>query len=167
MAKEDKVIGNIPQTRKAGQPASRWMSPFEELDRLFDDFLSSRGMARPFQFGRAMEPMAREARPPRVDVVDRENEILVRAELPGVDKKDLDISLNENVLTIRGETRREEKEEKGDYYRCEIAESSFARTVPLPSYVDSEKAKASFDNGILELTLPKIEQSKRRKITVG
>ena len=101
-----------------------------------------------------------------MDVVDRETEILVRAELPGVDKKDLDISLNENVLTLKGQTRTEEKEEKGDYYRCEIAQSSFARSLPLPSYVDSEKAKASFQDGILELTLPKIEQSRRRRITV-
>jgi HSP20 family protein len=70
------------------------------------------------------------------------------------------------MITIKGSTRREEKEEKGEYYRCEISRGSFARTVALPDNVDSSKAKATFKDGILELVMPKREQSKRRTIAV-
>jgi len=168
MAKEgSKVIGNI-ERGQASRPIApqRWMSPFEELDRMFDEFLSS-GL-RPARWGRELMPemAGMEARMPRIDVVDRESELLVRAELPGVDKKDLDISLSENVLTIKASSSHEQKEEKGDYYRCEISRGSFARTIPLPAYVDGDKAKANFKDGILELTLPKIEQSRRRRISI-
>lgn len=168
MAREDKKsIGNVERDQRGVAPASRWLSPFEEIDRLFDDFLSSRAIARPSFLGRMIEPGSIESRAPRVDLVDRESELLVRAELPGVDKKDLDISLNDNVLTIKGQSRREEThEEKGEYYRREIAQSSFSRTIPLPSYVDSDKAQASFRDGILELTLPKVEESRRRRIQI-
>lgn len=133
---------------------------------MFEDFLG-RGM-RQFGWGREALPEAAgmETRIPRVDVIDRENELLVRAELPGVDKKDLDVSLNENMLTIKAGTYHEQREEEGDYYRCEISRGSFARTLALPAYIDIDKAKASFKDGILELILPKIEQSKRRHITI-
>ena len=109
-------------------------------------------------------PAPFEGKVPHVDVIDRDEEIVVRAEVPGVEKKDLDVSLTENTVTIKGEARREEKAEKGDYYRCEISRGAFARTVMLPSEVDADKAKASFKDGVLELTLPKIEKSKRRSI---
>lgn len=166
MAKDQKVIGNIEHGR-GGQPApARWTNPLEEMDRLFDEFFS-RGMARPQGWGRALAEMAGgDTRLPRVDVIDRETDLLVRAELPGVDKKDLDVTVNENSVTIKAESRREEKQEEGNYFRCEISRASFARTVGLPSYVDTEKAKAGFKDGILELTLPKVEQSRRRRIDV-
>ncbi|UCE88831.1 MAG: Hsp20/alpha crystallin family protein [Pseudomonadota bacterium] len=144
------------------------LSPFEEMDRLFESF-APRGWMRPFRWdwpawGDVAAPF--EGKTPRVDVVDREAEILVRAELPGVDKKDLDISLTDNTVTIKASSAREEKEEKGNYYRCEISRGAFARTVALPSDVDTDSAKASFKDGVLELTLPKVERSRRRKIKV-
>jgi len=101
-----------------------------------------------------------------VDVIDRDDEVVVKAELPGVEKKDLDVSVTETSVTIKGTTSHEEKEEKGDYYRCEISRGAYARTVALPSYVDADKAKASFKDGVLELTLPKVEKSKRRSIEI-
>jgi len=67
-------------------------------------------------------------------------------------------------VTIKGSSRREEKEEGGDYYRCEIASGAFARTVGLPSAVDTEKVKAKFEDGMLKLTMPKISKAKRRRI---
>lgn len=161
MAKENRVIGNIEKAQPSAP--TRWISPFGEIERLFDDFFP-RGMLRA---GAMMpETPAFEGRVPKVDVIDREREFVVRAELPGVKKDDVDLSVGENTVTIKATTSHEEKEEKGDYYRCEISRGSFMRTVPLPAYVDSEKAKAKFDNGILELTLPKLEQSQRRRITV-
>lgn len=103
---------------------------------------------------------------PSLDVVDRDADILVRAEIPGIDKKDLNISLTDNLLTIKGESSHEKKEEKGDYYRHEISSASFARSVSLPSMVDSSKTAASLKDGVLEITLPKVESSKRRSIPV-
>ena len=84
----------------------------------------------------------------------------------GIEKDDLDISVSDNLLTIKGETKHEEKEEKGEYYRCEISRGTFSRTVALPSDVDSEGGKAKFKDGVLELTLPKIEKTKRRSIKI-
>ena len=90
----------------------------------------------------------------------------LRAELAGVDKKDVDVSLTDSTVTIKGSTRREEKEEKGNYYRCEISRGSFAHTVSLPVEVDDSKAKAIFKDGLLEISVPKKEKAKRHSITV-
>lgn len=161
MAKEGKVIANID---RGGQTApARWMGTFDDIGSLFDEFLS-RGFLSP---GRGSELTGLQARAPKVDVIDREHEFLVRAEVPGIDKKDLDVSVNENMVTIKAEHAEEHKEEKGDYYRREISRGTFARTVALPAFVDSDKAKASFKDGVLELTLPKMEQSRRKKIDIG
>lgn len=105
-------------------------------------------------------------RSPNLDVIDRDNEILVRAEIPGVEKEDLNISLTDNLLTIKGQSSREVKDEKGDYHKHEISSFSFSRSVMLPGAVDASNTKASLKNGILEITLPKVESSKRRNITV-
>jgi len=142
------------------------LSPFEEMDRLFDAYFS-RGGLRPFQwpsFPKSMAPF--EGRIPNVDVIDRDNEIVIKAELPGVDKKDLDVSVNQNSVTIKGTTRHEEKEEKGDYHRCEISHGSYARTMTLPADIDDEHSKATFKDGVLELVLPKLKKSKRHNIKV-
>jgi HSP20 family protein len=144
---------------------SRAVSPFEEMDRMFDrwfDYAFPRGLLRPFRG--ELAPL--EMRMPKVDVIDRDDEVLVRAEIPGVQKDDLDVSISDNSVTIKGETKREEKEEKGEYYRCEISQGAFTRTVALPDYVDTEKSKAKFKDGVLELNLPKIEKAKRRSIKI-
>jgi HSP20 family protein len=145
----------------------RVLSPFDEMDRVFDSFFR-RGMMRPWHFDLPAFPemVLPELRVPKVDLVDRENEVLIRAEVPGVDKKDLDISVGDNSVTIKGSTRHEEKEEKGDYYRCEISRGAFSRTVALPATVDSAKAKAEFKDGMLELTLPKVEKAKRHSVKI-
>ena len=103
---------------------------------------------------------------PSLDIVERDNEIVVRAEVPGVDKKDLEISVTDHTVTIKGCTKEEHKEEKGDYFRSEIYQGSFSRSSALPCDVDGDKARASFSDGILELTIPKLETSKRHKIKV-
>ncbi|MGA7801885.1 MAG: Hsp20/alpha crystallin family protein [Gammaproteobacteria bacterium] len=103
---------------------------------------------------------------PRVDVIDRDAEIVVRAEIPGVRKEELEVSMNHGTVTIKGSTKHESKKEEGDYYRCEISRGSFARTVTLPAEVDGDRAKASFKDGVLELVIPKQERSKRHSIKV-
>lgn len=146
---------------------SRALSPFEEMedmmDRMLGGFFPRRWLPRPRW---AELPALFEGKWPQVDVIDREDEVVVRAELPGVEKKDLDVSMGDNTVTIKAATKREEKEEKGDYYRCEISQGAYARTVGLPAEVDTSKAKAKFKDGLLELNLPKVEKSKRRTIAV-
>ena len=95
-----------------------------------------------------------------------DDQVLVRAEVPGVEKNDLEVSLSDGSVTIKGRTKREEKEEKGEYYRHEISRGAFARTVALPDYVNTEAATAKFKDGVVELSLPKIEKAKRRSVKI-
>lgn len=165
MAKEGKKESK-QELKKA--EAAQVMSPFAEMERFFDDYFS-RGWLQPFRLARpswAELPMPFEGKMPRVDVIDREDEIIVKAEVPGVDKKDLDITVSENSVSIKGSTCHEEKEEKGDYYRSEMSSGSFSRVVPLPAEVDAEKARSKFKDGVLELTLPKVKKAKRHTVKV-
>ncbi|WP_096462880.1 Hsp20/alpha crystallin family protein [Sulfurifustis variabilis] len=159
MAEAKKETGKKEMQRAT--PA-RALSPFEEMERMFES-----AWMRPWAWkwpGRLAAPF--EGRMPSVDVVDRDDEVLVRAELPGVDKKDLDVAMSDNAITIKGTSSREEKEEKGEYYRHEISRGSFSRTVTLPAQIDGEKAKAEFKDGILEIHLPKLERSKRHHLDI-
>ena len=136
----------------------RPISGISEFDRLFDDFFGRRWM-RPFGELAAFEP--------NVDIIDRDDEVLVRAELPGFKKDDVEVSVSGNTLTLTGQRSMEEKEEKGTYYRAEIVRGSFMRTIALPAEVDDASARASMKDGLLELTLPKLESSKRRTIAIS
>jgi HSP20 family protein len=165
--KEEKELPVREPARRFG----RMLTPFEDIDRVFDRMWEGFGprwmspLRAEWPWTRELEPRL-EYRVPRVDVIDRDEAVVVHAELPGVEKKDLDVSVTENTLTLRATTGHEEKEEKGDYYRAEIVRGEFLRTLPLPAAVDSEHAKATFKDGILELTLPKLEVAKRRTIQV-
>ena len=143
---------------------SRMLSPFEGFDRMVDEFFG-RGWMRPSRRDWLAFPEF-EITMPKVDVIDRDEEVVVRAEVPSVKKEDIEISISGNMVTIKGETKKEEKEEKGDYYRAEISRGAFSRMVTLPADVDESKAKASLKDGVLELTLPKLEKAKRRTIKV-
>jgi HSP20 family protein len=137
--------------------------PFGAAERLFDDFFGTRWL-RPFGWER---PFQLPALGPSVDVIDRDDEVVVRAEVPGYRKEDIEVSVSDSLLTIKGEARKEEKEEKGDYYRSEISHESFSRSLVLPAECDEAKAKATMKDGMLELTLPKREKSKRRSIAIS
>jgi HSP20 family protein len=172
MAQKGESKGEMTRARE-GQAVeratpSRALSPFEEMERMFEGFLPS-GWLRPMRWewpSWAERAMPFEGRMPKVDVVDREDEVVIRAELPGVDKKDLDVSMTDDTVTIKGSSSKEEKEEKGDYYRCEISRGSFSRTVSLPAQVDTARSSAKFKDGVLELKVPKKEQAKRRSVKV-
>lgn len=172
MTEEARKVTPLQKEGKEGEvqraAPARSLSPFEEMDRLFESVFP-RSWLRPLRWewpalGELATPF--EGRLPKVDVVDRDNDILVRAELPGVDKKDLDISITDNTVTIHAVTSRESEEEQGEYYRREISRGSFSRTLALPAEVDADGAKASFKDGILELTVPKVAKAKRRRIEV-
>ena len=167
MAEKDK---EKETENKEIQPSDkeRALSPFEEMDHWFDDFFHP-GWMHPYRHRWPnwgdFEPSFK-GRMPKVDVIDRESEIVIHAELPGVNKDDLDVSMNENAISIRATTKHEEKEEKGEYFRREMSRGEFQRTIPLPVNVDAENAKASFKDGIMELTLPKVKKTKRKTIKV-
>ena len=162
MAEEKKEV-SVKKGEIQRAPA-RMVSPFEGIDRMFDEFFG-RGWLRPFRRQWPAFPEL-ELGMPKVDVIDRDAEVVVRAEVPAVRKEDIEVSVSGEVLTIKGESKHEEKEEKGDYYRCEISRGAFSRMVTLPAAVDQDKAKAVLKDGVLELTLPKVEKAKRRTIKV-
>jgi HSP20 family protein len=144
------------------------LTPFEEMERMFSG-MYPRTRVSPPQWdwpSWAGMPRLAEEKSPRLDIIERDNEIIVRAAVAGVDKKDLDVSVTDHTVTIKGCTKEEHKEEKGDYFRSEISQGSFLRTATLPCEVDGDKAKAKFSDGILELTIPKLEGSKRHSIKV-
>jgi len=160
MAKSDKEVAVSKGTvERMPRPA-----PFGDIDRMFDEFFNRRWL-RPFSGERGFPELA--SAMPSVDVIDRDDEVLVRAAVPGYKKEEIEISVSNSTLTLKGETKSEQKEEKGDYYRCEISQGSFSRMIALPAGVDESKAKASMKDGMLELTLPKLEKSKRHTIAIA
>jgi HSP20 family protein len=135
------------------------------MERLFEDFIR-----KPFSFGGL--PRLRFSRmeevTPSVDIFEDKNEVVVKAEIPGVKKEDLDVTLTEDTISITGEKKKEEKIEKKDYYHWECSYGSFARTFSLPAEVETGKAKAKFKDGVLEIRVPKTEEAikKEKKIKI-
>jgi len=129
----------------------------KEMDRLFDDFWKDSGPRR--IRGRHWQEAALM---PHVDESEDDKAIHVKVELPGMDEKDVDITLANGVLTIRGEKKRE-KEEKGmDWYRSERSFGAFRRSLPIPADIDEGKIEAKFEKGILYVELPKTEEARSK-----
>ncbi|MBI3592713.1 MAG: Hsp20/alpha crystallin family protein [Nitrospirae bacterium] len=133
-----------------------------DMDRLFDELFTPGQRRRRIWPGRTEGGVV----VPSIDMYDRKNEIVVKAELPGVNKEDIDLSITKDSLTLKGEIKREEEIKEEAYYISERSCGSFTRTITLPVEIDSEKAKASFKNGILELVLPKKEEAKPKEIKI-
>jgi len=144
------------------------LGPWDEMERWFNEF-GRRGWLHPFN---REWPQQREGfttfagKLPKVNLIDRENEVVVRAELPGVNKDDVDVTVDEYSVTIKAATKHEEEKEEGEYYRREMSSGEYQRTLALPSTVDEDKASATFKDGVLELTLPKLEKSHRKSVKV-
>lgn len=128
-----------------------------EMDRLFDEMTTE--TARP-----SITPMAwgREFAMPNIDETEDDKAFYVSIELPGMDEKDVDITLSGRLLTIRGEKKEDEKEEGKDYYRRERRFGSFRRTLELPGEVDESKIEASFKKGVLWVTLPRTKEAQAK-----
>ena len=135
-----------------------------DMDRMMDDFFGRR--FRPWWPDRWFRTDEMEVRAPVVDVFEDKNDIVVKAELPGMDKDNIEVNLTDNTLTIKGEKKKEEEVKEENYYRCERAYGSFVRSVELPKAVHADKVKASFKNGILEVRVPKTEEAKAKEIKV-
>lgn len=133
----------------------------EEFEHMFENFWPESWL-KPFEGKKEL----RFESLPKVDVIDRDDAIVVKAALPGVAKEDLEVSTTPHTVTIRGTTKKETREEKDEYYRCEISTSDYLRTVPLPASIDETKVKAKFRDGLLELKCPKLESAKRRSVKI-
>ena len=147
----------VPAKRSAALSAR---DPFaalrREMNALFDDFFPG--------VGEASGPLGTFM--PRVDVKEMDGEIRVTAEMPGMEEKDVEISVDGDMLTIKGE-KKEEKEEKGEEsYRLERSYGSFRRSIGLPCAVNADKASAKYKQGVLTVTLPKAAESKKKTIQV-
>jgi HSP20 family protein len=145
---------------------SQVASPFDDMDRWFDQVFPRNWMQPFFRMGWPDAEVPWTQKMFKVDVIDRDTEVVVRAELPGVSKDELDVSLSGNVLTIRTHSRHETTEEKGQYHRREISTGELQRTMRLPTEVDGDKTKATFKDGVLELIAPKLETAHKHSIKV-
>ena len=128
----------------------------EQINRVFKDVL-----------GRSGEESNLTTWAPAVDIFETEQELVVKADLPDIDPKDLDIRVEDNILTIRGERKFEKKVDKDNYLRVERAYGSFARSFSLANTVNTEAIKADYQNGVLTLSIPKREEAKPKQIKVN
>ena len=146
--------GRVPEERARGGLQEMQ----DRINRMFDDFFH----------GFSLAPWTEERLEwlPLVDVSETEDVVRVTAELPGVQATEVDISLTDDLLTIRGEKKSEKEEKKRDYHRVERSYGVFTRTVRLPAVVDADKVEATFKDGVLTITMPKREEAKTRKVKV-
>lgn len=133
----------------------------ERMNRMFED--SHRGLGRAntedWALGGSWAPV--------VDIYEHEGSIVLKAELPGIDPKDVDVRLENNLLTLSGERKLDNEVKQENYHRVERAYGAFTRSFTLPSVVDQEKIKADFKDGVLKVTLPKREEAKPKQISVS
>ena len=137
--------------------------PFRELRGLHDE------MNQLFSgFGKGFDAneFARGAWAPSVDIFEDQEKLIVEAELPGMNREDFELSVENNVLTLKGERKFEKKDERDNYHRVERQYGSFVRQFTLPQTVTAEGATADFENGVLRVALPKREETKARKIEI-
>lgn len=129
----------------------------EKMNRLFEDAVTSRGEEK---------ELAASSWSPSVDIFETENEIVLTAEIPGIEDKDLEIKIEDNTLTLKGERKFEKETREENYHRIERAYGSFYRSFTLPSTVDQDKIQAEQENGVLKIRLPKKAEMKPRKVKI-
>jgi len=128
-----------------------------EIDNLLHEFFGG-----PIHTG----PLAGEWMPP-ADITETEDQVLVKAELPGIDEKEVDISISGNMLTIRGEKKKLTEVKDSDHYLGDRYYGSFHRTFQLPADIDPDRAEATYRKGVLKISVPKVEEAKRKKIMIS
>lgn len=137
-------------------PATAYLTTREPFFRLFDSF-----------FNGDVQGEETRAWVPPVDIQENSDAYLFHAELPGMSKEDIHITLENNVLRLSGERKFEKDAKKENFHRVERTYGTFTRTFTLPTQVDAEKVQAAFENGILTITVPKAEQAKPRRISIS
>lgn len=154
-----------PEPASTPAPVDPFGAMRSEMDRVFDNFLGRRWGALPSIFGEGNGRMAS----PSVDIRENENEIVVETELPGLEEKDVSVTMRDGVLTIKGEKKSEREEKKDDYHVTERSFGSFQRAFRVPDSVDEDKIVASLEKGVLHVTLPKKADAQKpeKKIPIG
>ncbi len=138
-----------------GSPVSIMRRLAEEMDRAFETFgWPTTGWRR--------GPASRDLWSPQVEMVERDGNLVVRADLPGLRKEDVQVEVRENALVLQGERKQEHEEEREGYYRSERSYGRFYRTIPLPEGIDPDQAKATFKDGVLEVRMPAPERPQSR-----
>lgn len=134
------------------RPADRFPRIWDEFDKLFEEFLPTFGEDRVVY--------------PAIDLYEEDDKYIVKADLPGVTEKDVELTLHDNVLTIKGQKETHKEEKKKNYYRSERIYGEFSRSITIPGKIDSDKIAAEFKDGVLSIVLPKKEESKTKKIEI-
>ena len=138
-------------------------NPLSEIERRMED-----AMSRPLSLWRRplMRWMPSDGMLPAIEMFDKKDKLIVRAEIPGVKPEDIDVSISDSTLTIKAERKSETEVKEEDYYRSEMSYGRFFRSVSLPEKVQPDQIDANYDDGILEITLTKILEAKPRKVAV-
>lgn len=129
----------------------------ERMNKLFEDMATARGEDKDL----TMSSWA-----PAVDIYETENEVVLTAEIPGIEEKDIEIKVEDNTLTLKGERKFEKETKEENYHRIERAYGSFFRSFTLPTYVDQDKIEAEHENGILKIRMPKRAELKPKKVKI-
>jgi len=146
-------------------PALRpWRAPrfMEDVEHMMDEAFAG----LPFRATWRRFPQEEMSWAPSMEIYEKDDGVVVRAELPGVKEDDIDISVTGDTLTIKGERKSSEEVKDEQYHRCEVCYGSFVRSVVLPQPVDAEKIEATYENGMLEIRVPKAEEAKATKVKV-
>jgi HSP20 family protein len=170
MAEKQSALTPTREERRLGlrRPWSWDESPFralqrmaDDMDRMFEDFGLGRRWARPFWREARTELWA-----PDVEVFQKNNELTIRADLPGLKRQDVKVDITDDEICIQGERKHERDEEREGYYRSERGFGSFCRVIPLPEGAITEQAKANFKDGVLEITMPAPPAARGRRLEV-
>jgi HSP20 family protein len=151
----------IPWNQRSQSPAGLWPETTRMFDRLFDEFFPD----RPSMMSTFVRDRLGAGIPP-VDILEKDGNLILRAEVAGMNEKDIDLKLEGNVLTIKGERKFDQEEDRNSYHRMESFYGSFSRSFTLPENYDADKIKAEYKNGILTITVPQRPESKTRSIEV-
>jgi HSP20 family protein len=143
---------------KKWDPFRDLLSLQERMNKLFEESL--------LQTGKERQDISIAGWSPAMDVMESDEEIVLKAELPGIELKDVEVLIKDNILTLRGERKFEKEEEKENYHRIERSYGAFQRSFTLPSTVEQEKVKAKMKDGVLEVRLPKAKGEKSKKIEI-
>jgi len=142
-----------------------FLDPFTELDKI------QKELHRLFNFSFTNKPYEESVNLysqeiPNIDISDAENSLQIKADLPGLKKEEIDISIENNLLTIKGEKNIQTEKKEKNYYKKERVQRSFFRTIELPVEIDNSKINAKYENGVLELNLPKKEEAKQKRLKI-
>jgi len=142
------------------EPFRDLLSLQERMNRLFDDsFRGARGSDEDWALGGSWAPA--------VDIYEQDGNIVLKAELPGIDPKDVDVRVENNTLTLRGERKHDQEVKRENYHRVERTYGAFTRSFTLPNVVDTNNIKAEYRDGVLRMTLPKREEAKPKQISIS